>query len=332
MNEFLELAWKHLAEQGKVDKQFCRVTDDLWRRFSPEEIKNQHPELLCAIFYRSLGWSVIPISKGEKRPLVKWKEFQDRLPSFPEIMGWFLHPRWQDPGIGLVLGPISGVFAIDVDGTEAHQVLQERSTVQPFVVRSISGSRKPHRYHLLYSHPPIETNAKFTPWHKQLEFRGNKGLVVLPPSLHQSGHRYIWDCEPELLTKPFQPLPLEILKALSDRRNFTKPPVPVQQDWNEDDLSLDDLLLLPCLTQNTQYFLYGMYAYGSGWNTRLFNAACDLCGCGIPFSNAADALLEAAKPVSSTDREIALRTIESAYGEPRLPGKTYCKNRQEIDL
>src|SRR5258708_26397455 len=39
--------------------------------------------------YIRRGWSIIPIRTGDKRPLVRWHEFQHRRPSVEEVRAWF---------------------------------------------------------------------------------------------------------------------------------------------------------------------------------------------------------------------------------------------------
>jgi Bifunctional DNA primase/polymerase, N-terminal len=136
------------------------------------------------------GWSVVPQIPGEKKPRVRWKPYQERLPTEEELTRWF--EQWPDAGLALVLGPVSGVFVIDVDGEEAHDALVKRLGKEPVAPKALSGSGKPHRYHLYFRCPDVPTRAKQTPWHPSLEFRGQGGIVVIPPSLHKSGNRYVW--------------------------------------------------------------------------------------------------------------------------------------------
>src|SRR5262249_38916608 len=72
---------------------------------------------------------------------------------------------------------------------------------------------------------------------------------------------------------------------------------------------------------STLAFLSGKYAEGPGWNQRLFNAACDLCGRGLPLAKAEALLLAGAKPWNLGEEEAARKTIQSAYSEARQPGK-----------
>ena len=149
------------------------------------------PEILsAAAAYRLKGWSVVPQLPGEKKPCIRWKPYQTRLPTVAEMQAWW--DRWPDAGIAVVLGPISNLLAVDVDGEDAHRALVQRLGRVPQTARSISGSGKPHRYHLFFSHPGATTNAKYCPWHPNLEFRGHGGIVVLPPSRHKSGGHYRW--------------------------------------------------------------------------------------------------------------------------------------------
>ncbi len=140
--------------------------------------------------YLGRGWGIVPQAAGAKKPRVKWKVYQERLPRGDELAHWY--GRWPEDGFALVLGPVSDVFVIDVDGEEAHRALLDRLGVEPGGPKALSGSSRPFRYHLFFRHPAVATRAKATPWHPQLEFRGKGGVVILPPSVHKSGRRYAW--------------------------------------------------------------------------------------------------------------------------------------------
>lgn len=210
-------------------------------------------------------------------------------------------------GMGVVLGPVSGLFVIDVDGPEAHAVLIDRLGSEPRAPKSLSGSRQPHRYHLFFRCPDLPTKAKATPWHPKLEFRGKGGVIILPPSLHKSGHRYEWakDRSPDDLDLPDLPAPVvEALRSRSARPQF---------DFQLPATGVE-------VSESTARFLAGEYANGPDWNKRLFQAACDLAGRGLTLDTAEPLLLAGAKPWDDMEKEAALRTIHSAYGQPRSPG------------
>jgi len=60
----------------------------------------------------------------------------------------------------------------------------------------------------------IATKAKVTPWHPSLEFRGNRGIVIIAPSLHKSGCRYTWAPGQSLDDLRMPKVPKRVLAAL----------------------------------------------------------------------------------------------------------------------
>lgn len=264
-----------------------------------------------AVHHYARGWVTIPSLPGKKRPAVKWKQYQEHKPPESEVIGLF--DGRPDAGLMLVLGPVSGVFVIDVDGAEAEQTLVERLGGIPKAPRS--GRGDPHRFHLFFRYPVgVPARAKYTPWHPKLEFRGHGGLVVLPPSLHPSGSRYEWapGASPDDL--PLPEVPASVLETLLAAPTHAKGPVIVHK-FEPLDVPAD-LDASP----TTREFLTGQYAHADNWNNRLYLAACDLCGRGVPLNKALPLLLAGADPIGPADEDIARRTVESAYSRPRVPG------------
>ena len=102
--------------------------------------------------YTGRGWSIIPIRTGDKRPLVRWEEFQYRRPDVDEVHAWF--SRWPEAGIGIVTGAVSGLVVIDVDPRHGGDASLERLEHQydrlPSTVESHSGGGGRHLY---FAHP-----------------------------------------------------------------------------------------------------------------------------------------------------------------------------------
>jgi hypothetical protein len=67
----------------------------------------------AARHYLHLALSVIPVRREDKRPLLPWKEFQERRPTEAEVVQWFR--RWPGAGVAIVCGAISGVAVLDGD-------------------------------------------------------------------------------------------------------------------------------------------------------------------------------------------------------------------------
>lgn len=140
--------------------------------------------------YAGRGWSVIPIRPGDKRPLVRWEDFQHRRPSEAEVRAWFR--SWPGAGIGIVTGAVSGLIVIDVDvrhgGAAALEQLEREHGPVPATVECRTGGGGRHLY---FGHPGgiLRNKVGLAPG---IDIRGDGGYVVAPPSLHASGVRYTW--------------------------------------------------------------------------------------------------------------------------------------------
>jgi hypothetical protein len=102
--------------------------------------------------YLGRGWSIIPIRPGDKRPLVRWEEFQHRRANEAEVRGWFR--TWPDAGIGVVTGAISDLVVIDVDlrhgGEVGLEELEREHGQLPTTVECRTGGGGRHLY---FVHP-----------------------------------------------------------------------------------------------------------------------------------------------------------------------------------
>jgi hypothetical protein len=143
-----------------------------------------------ALAYAARGWSVVPIEPAGKRPLAAWLPFQQRIATREEIVRWYRH--WPRANVGIVTGAVSGLVVLDVDphhgGADSLDGLFARhGGLQP-TVEVVTGGGGCHLY---FSHPggTIHNKAGLLPG---VDFRGDGGCVVAPPSLHVSGKRYAW--------------------------------------------------------------------------------------------------------------------------------------------
>jgi hypothetical protein len=273
---------------------------------SPAACPEPHVAYAAASDYRRRGWSVIPQRPSTKRPYVRWKAFQSRLPTWQEFADWWR--RFPDAGIAVICGPLSGILVVDVDGPEAAEALIRRLGSEPLTPKALSGSGDPNRYHLFFQHPDFQTRAKATPWHARLEFRGHAGLAVLPPSLHTSGNLYCWAPGRSLSEVSIPILPPEIANALRPAANRTVSERAVSTVSRAADVS-----------PSTAEFLAGRYANGPRWNDRLFRAGCDLAARNVPLIEATRVLLHGACPRDLDQQDAVIRTIQSAYSQPRVP-------------
>lgn len=143
-----------------------------------------NPILQAARDYLSCGWSIIPVSRESKRPIIAWKEYQQRYAKEAEINQWF----GSGPlNIGIVTGPISNLCVVDVDPRHhGDDSAHELGLSDPDVVTGSGGA------HYYYS-GLLASQANICAGLPGIDFRGQGGYVVAPPSIHpETGREYKW--------------------------------------------------------------------------------------------------------------------------------------------
>lgn len=139
-----------------------------------------------ALKYASLGLSVIPIRRGDKKPLLdSWREFQSRRATEEEIREWWA--RWPQANIGLVTGQISRIVVLDIDNGGLETIKANGFPLPPtWVSQTGSGG-----FHYLYKWPGKEI-GNFVRKLPGLDLRADGGYIVAPPSIHTNGQQYKW--------------------------------------------------------------------------------------------------------------------------------------------
>jgi len=126
----------------------------------------------------------------DKRPAIRWLEFQHRYASESEVQDWYA--RWPDGNVGIVTGIISGLVVLDIDpkhggDTSLAELIQQHGPL-PQTIEAITGGGGRHVY---FSHPGgmVRNKVGLAPG---IDLRGDGGCVVAPPSVHASGKAYTW--------------------------------------------------------------------------------------------------------------------------------------------
>jgi hypothetical protein len=111
-------------------------------------------------------------------------------------MTW--RPRLGRRGIGLACGARSGVWVLDVDvdsgGLDTLARLEETHGKLPVTWRSRTGTGGEHVF-FAAADDSIRNSASQV--EQGLDVRGAGGYVVLPPTMHRSGHQYEWINPPD---------------------------------------------------------------------------------------------------------------------------------------
>lgn len=133
--------------------------------------------LSTALSYLKQGFSVIPVGRN-KKPLLNWKEFQERRATEEEARSWF--KKWPRANIAIITGEISGLAVIDIEkGGNVSNLPSARA------VRTGGGG-----FHFYYKwEKGIESRTRVV---DLTDIRGTGGFVVAPPSIHASGKKYAW--------------------------------------------------------------------------------------------------------------------------------------------
>ncbi len=139
------------------------------------------PEIVVAA---RRGWRLHPVRPKDKLPILK--EWQHRATSdLAQIEAW----ARQYPGCnwGAVAGPESGFFAVDVDNPPAMQRLEDEHGPVPEGLCNVTR----RGYQLIYRWPQdaVIRPATDCPC-AGIDVRGQDSYIVIPPSVHPSGHVY----------------------------------------------------------------------------------------------------------------------------------------------
>lgn len=177
---------------------------------------NANPIRDAALQYLRMGEHPIPCNG--KRPLVEWKDFQVTAPTEEQIETWWA--TWPDAGVALVLG--RGKFAVDVDGEEGERALASAGIAfNPSTPKSLTGRGT----HYILS----GTSGDKVGLLPKVDIRG-KGIIIVPPSVHQSGKTYRW-ATPLNGTPP--QAPESLLTLLTPQNGHA--PQPLTSGWKEVD-------------------------------------------------------------------------------------------------
>ena len=135
----------------------------------------------AALAYQARDIAVVPIKLegNKKRPYVKWKDFQKRLPTEQEIRGWW--KLWPNAEVGAVTGLISNLAVIDFE--KGAKMLE-----LPDTVTAESGGGGIHKY---FRYPKRGLKSPIKVW-PLTDIRADGGIIVMPPSGHHSGGNYKW--------------------------------------------------------------------------------------------------------------------------------------------
>lgn len=153
-----------------------------------------------AVAYRQAGFNVVPAKN--KRPLVDWKFYQDRMVPLEQVQEWFSGCP-ENAQIALITGKISGVSVLDIDCHKAGcpskggQACNCHAEHPENILRrydlTMTSKTGSGGFHAFFKYEPTLSNSVKL-LDPQLDVRSDGGIIILPPSIHHVNKRaYAWD-------------------------------------------------------------------------------------------------------------------------------------------
>lgn len=141
----------------------------------------------AAIKYASMGWPIFPLIQRQKRPITK-NGVLDATTDLNQIKEWW--DEWPNANIGFACG-VNGIYVIDVDydddkGINGYDSLKEFPAL-PETVKQLTPRGGFHAF-FKTSNAPANRNS----FRVGIDVRGNGYYVLLHPSIHPNGNKYIW--------------------------------------------------------------------------------------------------------------------------------------------
>jgi len=142
--------------------------------------------LKFALDYLNMGFSIIPVLPGEKKPAIKWAEFQTRRATAAEIVDWWR--RWPEANLGIVTGEISDLSVIDFD---QYKEGYNPDIEQQYFDNIITPTSKTPRggTHLWFKNCGLSGCVDIFPG---IDFRCVGNFIIAPPSKNGDGKEYKW--------------------------------------------------------------------------------------------------------------------------------------------
>jgi RecA-family ATPase len=205
----------------------AKDADAFNNNFTATEVPEQ-ANLTNALDYAKRGWKVVPLHTPDAQGNCSCRKagcgsvgkhprtmngLKDATTDEAKIRGWW--GMWPDANIGIATGAGSNLVVLDVDprhyGDKSLAVLEDECGELPPTLCSRTGG---DGLHYLFTYPAAEIKNSAGRLGAGLDIRGEGGYIVAPPSLHQSGKRYVW-AEAE---SPLSQMPDWMLHLLTENR------------------------------------------------------------------------------------------------------------------
>jgi len=160
-----------------------------------------------------MGWPIFPVKRRDKAPYTA-HGLLDATTDTAQITAWW--EKWRNANIGFALP--EGWLVVDVDarkdGVLSLNSLEKSHSMLPRTLTNLTGSGGGSAHYCLHLPPDVLVHGTFPEDYPGLDVRKHGNYIIVPPSIHASGQRYMWesdygpdDCAP-------QPAPAWLLALL----------------------------------------------------------------------------------------------------------------------
>jgi len=164
--------------------------------------------LKAARWYRKdRHFAVIPVGE-DKRPLIKWQQYQTEKPSLEQVEEWW-SGKFKGANIGIITGAISNLTVVDIDSEQGREALEEITPEAMLTPTASSPSGGEHRY--FKYEEGIGNAVRFL---SDCDVRSEGGYIIAPPSENGRG-KYAWKEGLSILEVAISALPEAYISALS---------------------------------------------------------------------------------------------------------------------
>lgn len=170
-----------------------------------------------ALAYLKQGISITLSDPKSKRPIYKWAEFQQKLPTEAQIKSMFsAHPKAM---LAIITGELSHILVVDCDSPEAIQQIEDAlpDSFEPIIAVSPRGGR---HYYFACANGRWQTKSAVL---KNIDIRANGGVIVAPPSRNETGGQYRWLTGLDFDKSRLQEMPESLCKLLESAQVEHKP-------------------------------------------------------------------------------------------------------------
>jgi hypothetical protein len=176
---------------------------------------------VAALSLAKRGWAVFPCLPKDKTPATG-HGFLDASANAVLVEKMFANA---DYNIGVATGPASGVWVLDLDGSDGIAALAQLEAEHGTLPLTVSQRTGGGGRQLFFRWNGIEVRNRTRIGGMSIDVRGNGGYAVVPPSIHPSGNSYEWERDPE--TTPIAEAPAWLIEFVTTKEQSSQSPQPL---------------------------------------------------------------------------------------------------------